>query len=177
MSGLMGFIKRNAVTLVLFALVLGFVLYRRVPAYLENKRAMEQPPAQFQATSLTGTSYSLESLKGKFVVLSFWATWCMPCRAEIPILNSIYEELHDDGLVILGITAEENAVVQDFLADRPVSYPVILDEYGSITNRYSVQAYPTLVLIDKNGKVVDRAMGLDPLIKWKIRKRVTGSYL
>ncbi len=172
----MGFIKRNAVTLVLFAFVLGIVAYRKIPTYMENRRAMEEPPARFQVQSIDGESYSLESLEGKFVVLSFWATWCMPCRAEIPILNSIYEELHDDGLVVLGITAEENAVVQDFLSERPISYPVVLDEYGSLSNRYSIQAYPTLVMIDPEGNLVDRTTGLDPLLKWKIRKHVTGSY-
>ena len=110
------------------------------------------------------------------VLFCFWATWCMPCRAEIPILNSIYDELHDEGLVILGITAEEEAVVQGFLKDRPISYPVVIDDLGRITNRYGIQAYPTLVMIDRDGNMVDRATGLDVLLKWKIRNRVTGSF-
>lgn len=176
MQGLIDFLKRNAVTLVLFGAVLGFVAYQKVPVYMANKKALERPPAAFQANSLEGQSFSLESLRGKFVVISFWATWCMPCRAEIPILNSIYDELHDEGLVILGITAEEEAVVQGFLKDRPISYPVVIDDLGRITNRYGIQAYPTLVMIDRDGNMVDRATGLDVLLKWKIRNRVTGNF-
>lgn len=176
MQSLYGFLKRNAVTLVLFGAVLAFVAYQKIPLYMANKAAMEKPPAEFQASSIDGESFNLEDLRGKFVVLSFWATWCMPCRAEIPILNSVFEELHDEGLVILGITAEEQSVVQDFLKDRAVSYPVIIDEYGSITNRYGVRAFPTLVMIDRDGRIVDRATGLDFLLKWKLRNRVTGNY-
>lgn len=171
------FFKRNAITITVFTFLLGFVAYQKLPVYLANQRALEKPPASFEARSLSGQKFRLEDLKGKFVVLSFWATWCMPCRAEIPILNSVFDELHDEGLVILGITAEEEAVVQEFLKDRPVSYPVILDEMGTITHRYRIQAFPTLVFIDREGNLVDRSSGLDFLLKWKIRNRVTGSYL
>ena len=176
MNGAMAFIKRNAVTLLLFLSLAGFVAYQRIPMYLHNRSAMEKPPAMLDGRSLEGQQYTLGSLQGKVVVISFWATWCMPCRAEIPMLNSIYEELHDQGLVILGITAEPASVVQDFLKDRPISYPVVIDQGAAITNRYKVQAFPTLVVIDREGKIVDRATGLDFFVKWKLRHRVTGSY-
>ncbi|MCB1170638.1 MAG: TlpA family protein disulfide reductase [Leptospiraceae bacterium] len=177
MRGFLEFMKRNAVTVTLFAVVLGYVAYQRIPQYFANQAALEKPPVPFEATSLDGQKYSLESLKGKFVVISFWATWCMPCRAEIPILNSVFEELHGEGLVILGITAEQKSVVQEFLKDTHIQYPVIVDDYGRITSRYGVQAFPTLVMIDRQGNLVDRGAGLDFFIKWKIRNRVTGSYL
>ncbi|MCB1140481.1 MAG: TlpA family protein disulfide reductase [Leptospiraceae bacterium] len=177
MRGFLDFIKRNAVTMTLVAVALGYVAYQRIPQYFANQAALERPPAAFEAASLDGGQYTLDSLKGKFVVISFWATWCMPCRAEIPMLNSVFEELHGEGLVILGITAEEKSVVQEFLKDTTVQYPVIIDEYGRITSRYGVQAFPTLIMIDRQGNLVDRGSGLDFFIKWKIRKQVTGSYL
>ncbi|MFO0792737.1 MAG: TlpA disulfide reductase family protein [Candidatus Brocadiaceae bacterium] len=102
----------------------------------------------------------LESNKGKVVILDLWATWCPPCRKEIPGFINLYKKYKDKGLDIIGIAFDENGseVVPPFMKKMGVNYPIYLDG-GDIAHAYDLQAYPTTIIYGKDGKVANKHMG------------------
>ena len=102
---------------------------------------------------LEGKELSLSDLRGQLVVLNFWVTWCPPCRTEIPALEQVWQERGDDVMVI-GVNVQENpAVVEAFVADYGMSYPVVLDPEGEAARLYRVRAFPTTYFIDRQGRI------------------------
>jgi thiol-disulfide isomerase/thioredoxin len=114
----------------------------------------------FDIKALDGKSYSLAKLKGKPVLLDFWATWCGPCRKSMPAVEKMYQDFKEQGLVVLAVDAgEERAVVEEFLKKTPMPYPVALSGESSITESYHVGAFPTFVMIGRDGKIVAHEIG------------------
>jgi thiol-disulfide isomerase/thioredoxin len=114
----------------------------------------------FDVKALNGTPYSLSSLKGKPILLDFWASWCGPCKQAIPALENLNRDYKDLGLVILGIdVGEDRGTVETFLKTTPASYPIVLGIDSDIQSQYQVSVYPTYVLIDSAGKIVAHQMG------------------
>ena len=88
------------------------------------------------------------------VMVDFWATWCGPCRKDLPALEKIYSEFRDRGLVMLGMNVgEDREAVSKFLAANKLSYPIVLAGQMEMLESYSVTAFPTVVLIDREGKI------------------------
>lgn len=113
-----------------------------------------QAAADFKLTSIDGKAFTLESLKGKFVLLDFWATWCGPCRRDLPDAEKLHQEFHQKGLVVLGIDDGESAeTVSQFLVSSKLSFPILLGDNLTAAS-YGVSALPTVVLIDADGKIV-----------------------
>ncbi|MGC4044089.1 MAG: TlpA disulfide reductase family protein [Armatimonas sp.] len=105
---------------------------------------------------------TLSDLKGKVVLLNFWATWCNPCRQEMPEIVKLQEKYKDRGLVVVGVAADETPEpVIAFLKKNPLPYTNIYIT-GDIAKVYGVGAFPTSVLIDKNGQIVFDIDGYDP---------------
>jgi len=116
----------------------------------------------FRGVSLDGKVYSSSELKGKTVLLDFWATWCGPCKASMPITEKLHEDYKSKGLVILGIDVGENRdVVEKFMATSPFGYPVIMGDEAGLTSAYSVNLFPTFVLINADGKVASHQFGFN----------------
>ena len=106
----------------------------------------------FQLQDLDGNTVSLSDLRGSPVMLNFWATWCGPCREEMPYLQQIYDEWQDQGLVILTINLRESqTTVRQFMEDLGLTFPALLDTNGAVTERYNVIAIPTTFFINKYG--------------------------
>jgi thiol-disulfide isomerase/thioredoxin len=165
----MDYIKENLSTIIIFGILVAFLLYQRIPIFLNNTKLEKIPLKQdLKFVSLSGKEYYLYELKDKTVLLNFWATWCLPCRIEMPILESIYQELHQNGLEILGISNEDKETITRFLKDKNITYPIILDENFQLTNYFNIQGYPTIILI-KNNQIIDISTGLNFFLKWKIR--------
>ena len=108
-----------------------------------------------------GVIHSLENYKGKVIFLNFWATWCPPCKKEMPDIESIYKEYGENkkDVVILGVNSEKENGVKKFLKDRGYTFPTVIDENSEVMRKYFIQAFPTSFVIDKEGNVYGYVMG------------------
>lgn len=114
----------------------------------------------FTLQTLDGTRASLSDYRGQVVLVNFWATWCPPCRAEIPALEAAYKTHRDDGLVILGVSVEDPPeLIELFLEDFDITYPILLDRNGAVYRAYRAPGLPTTVLVDRDGIIQVRHIG------------------
>ncbi|MCA9584694.1 MAG: TlpA family protein disulfide reductase [Myxococcales bacterium] len=101
------------------------------------------------------SAIALASLKGHPVLLDFWATWCGPCQAEAPIVNSVAQRFAEKGLVVIGVnTSDEPGLAEPFALKKGLVFPIVFDRGNAVARAYRVDNLPTLVLISKTGKVV-----------------------
>ncbi len=108
----------------------------------------------FTLKSNSGDNLKLSEYEGEVVMINFWATWCGPCRQEMPALEQLYQKYKDLGFVILGVNIDEDSSkTKDFLAKRPVNFPVLYDTKKQVSDLYNVVAMPTTYLIDRDGKL------------------------
>ncbi|HEX7118980.1 MAG TPA: TlpA disulfide reductase family protein [Longimicrobiales bacterium] len=124
--------------------------------------AIGSPAPEYAAPTLDGDSISLASLHGEAVLLNVWATWCPPCRKEMPDLQALHEEFRDDGLRVVGISidaAGADDLVRDFIDDYGITYPIVRDPGERITSLFPAQGVPITVLIDAGGTVAWRHLG------------------
>jgi len=113
----------------------------------------EIPPA-FSLPSGDGKEISLKDYSGKIIMVDFWASWCPPCRKELPILQKIYDEYSEKDVVLIGINCDEDMRTgQGFVKDNNISFPMGYDTEGIVNQKYRVTAFPTLFIIGKSGKV------------------------
>ncbi len=115
---------------------------------------------RFQLTGLDGRVVSLSDLRGRPVMLNFWATWCGPCHSEMPFLQQAYNRWQDKGLVLLTVNLRESAAAaRQFIQDGNYSFPVLLDASGDMSGRYSIAAIPSTFFIAENGAIIDKRVG------------------
>lgn len=130
----------------------------------------QQPPRVLSAGSIApdftlenmrGEQVSLSQLRGKVVIVNFWATWCPPCKAEMPSMEALHQTFKDDDLVLLAINVEKEGrkAVARFLQESPYSFPILLDTDSSVQNLYGVFQYPESFIIDRNGVIVKKVIG------------------
>jgi len=112
------------------------------------------PSPDFTLPSLSGSNVRLSELKGEVILLNFWASWCAPCRLEMPLLNKLHNKYKAIGFTVLGVNVEEStSSAQDFLKENKVSFPILWDTKNSVSKQYNVQAMPTTVMIDRDGLI------------------------
>ncbi|GAC1331122.1 MAG: hypothetical protein NVSMB17_08970 [Candidatus Dormibacteria bacterium] len=130
----------------------------------------------FRLTGLDGRVHSLSEYRGHVVLINFWATWCVPCRAEIAELESTYRKRHADGVVFLGVDWKEGRdTVEPFAVDRQVTYPVLLDSEGGAYSAYQVIALPQTFVIDRQGRLVVSRSGLATREKFEQELKAAGA--
>ncbi|MEI8342413.1 MAG: TlpA disulfide reductase family protein [Verrucomicrobiota bacterium] len=123
-------------------------------------RAQEKPsqPVDIKFTSIDGRAVDLAKLTGKVVLIDFWATWCPPCRAEVPHVVEAYKKLHDKGFEIIGISLDQNKeAVVEFVKKNDMTWPQYFDGKGwdnAISKKNGIDSIPAMWLIDKQGKLV-----------------------
>ncbi|MEQ1802098.1 MAG: TlpA disulfide reductase family protein [Gammaproteobacteria bacterium] len=121
------------------------------------------PAAGFSLKSRAGEAVSLGGLKGQVVLINFWATWCGPCRKEMPLLEQIQKKYAPLGFTMLGVNVEEDTRLMDtFLKDVPVSFPILLDPANGVSKLYNVSAMPSTVIVDRKGNVRFIHQGFKP---------------
>ena len=133
----------------------------------------EVAASDFTLESLDGRSVSLASYKGSLVFLSFWATWCGPCKQELPSAQALYEKLKAKGFLIVAVDVmEENKTVNAFVKANHMTFPVLLDADGKVGGEYDARSIPTNYLVDRKGKILARIVGYDGT-PWDSPERIT----
>jgi len=131
---------------------LAAILLLALPAWAGAAGDVQAPG--FTLQSVDGKTVTLGQFKGDVVMINFWASWCGPCRQEMPLLDDIYKQYKDMGFVLLGINVEPDASnANGWLKKTPVSYPILYDPKSAVSQLYQVQAMPTTVIIDRQGIV------------------------
>ncbi|MGA8869124.1 MAG: TlpA disulfide reductase family protein [Candidatus Sulfotelmatobacter sp.] len=116
--------------------------------------------ADFTLTDLQGKNWNLKDLKGKVVLVNFWATWCPPCRKEMPDLESLYLRFKDQGFVVLAISDEDAPTVNPFIAARTITYPVLLDPGRKVNGEFQIEGIPKSFVYDRAGKLVAQSIDM-----------------
>jgi len=161
-------VKRNPLALVVVAVVIALMLYvgfrlaRRTGASSGHALAMSSPAPDFALESLDGKTMHLSDFRGKAVLLNFWATWCAPCKIEMPWFVELQEQYGAQGLQVVGIAMDDASKedISKFAKEMHVNYPVLIgkeavgDAYGG------VQFLPETFFIGRDGKLVDKVFGL-----------------
>ena len=122
----------------------------------------EEPAPAFEAPSLKGETVSLEEMEGNVVLLNIWATWCPPCRDEMPDLQQIHEEHYDDGLRVVGVSIDgggSDESVRRFLDDLGIDFLILRDPRDRVSQDFAVRGVPASFLIDREGMIRWRHMG------------------
>lgn len=118
-------------------------------------------PPELSITRIAGTdAVTLAGLAGRVAILDFWATWCGPCRAIMPLLDTMYQRYRGEGLSVVGTSPEAESIIRAHLSQNPVHYTVARDTGGTI-RAYGVRGIPTLVVVDRAGKVREVMVGVD----------------
>jgi cytochrome c biogenesis protein CcmG/thiol:disulfide interchange protein DsbE len=114
----------------------------------------------FRLESLDGRQVSLADYAGQVVLLNFWATWCPPCKEEIPAIEKAYQAHRDDGFVVLGINdGEASEVIRAFADELGITYPVLIDKRGDVAAQYRRRGLPLTVIVDRDGVIQVRHEG------------------
>jgi peroxiredoxin len=123
-----------------------------------DDRKREHP--EFTLKDLSGKTWTFAELRGKVVLVNFWATWCPPCRKEMPDLETLYGRFGSKGLVVLGISDEEAAKVGPFVRERKISFPVLLDPGRKVNEEFVVEGIPKSFVYDREGKLVAQSIDM-----------------
>ena len=125
-----------------------------------NPNIVKIKAIDFKLRDLHGNELSLSDLKGKKVFINFWATWCPPCKAEMPEIEKIYQETKNSDLVIVSVEiGEPLGTVKPFIDNNKYNFKVLLDSDQSVATKYGISAIPTSYFIDKNGYIVSKNVG------------------
>jgi peroxiredoxin len=149
-------------------LVLAFFLARRQGYFLDSpsvepgsRSERDVVAPEFVLPALDGPPVRLSDHRGKVVLLNFWATWCPPCRAEMPSMEKLYQGYRDRGLTILAISSEVSGrtVVEPFVRERGLTFPILLNPEGDVFAQYGVRGLPTSFVLDRQGRIVSAEIG------------------
>jgi len=140
-----------------------------------NANAEIKPAAapDFTLKSSTGENLRLSEFRGEVVMINFWASWCGPCRQEMPLLDELYNEYQPLGFTILGVNVEQDSSqAKKMLHDIPVKFPVLFDSESEVSKLYKVVAMPSTVLVDRDGNVRYLHKGYQPGLEQDYQQQV-----
>ncbi len=155
----------------LYVELAGLVRYEHVQASLDTPQFLaaiakleaddaKRQRVDFTLIDLQGKAWRWQDLRGKVVLVNFWATWCPPCRKEMPDLESLYLKFREKGFVVLAISDEETAKVSPFIAERSITYPVLLDPGRKVNEQFRIEGIPKSFVYDRSGKLVAQSIDM-----------------
>lgn len=158
----MPLIRKSAVFLIIglaFGAFLGAMVIFNTASSNKGPR-VGQPLDNFNLSQLGGSSLQLAGLKGKAIIINFWATWCVPCQEEMPLLEK-YSRKYSDNLTVIGVNSQEQiGVVRDFVTKFGITFPIGLDANGDLTRSYLINGFPTTFFVDKDGILRNMHIGV-----------------
>jgi peroxiredoxin len=163
----------------LLVLGLGWIWLSAIPENAATSGKIPAPQVNFLAPDFTtktinGETVKLSDLRGKIVLVNIWASWCPPCRAEMPAIEHTYQEYKDKGFVVLAVDStvqDTRANAQAFVDENKLSFPILMDETGEITRLYHVQSLPTSFFIGPDGVIREVVVG-GPMAQALLSSRV-----
>jgi cytochrome c biogenesis protein CcmG/thiol:disulfide interchange protein DsbE len=142
------------------AIAAGILVLFAMPSYRQGEASIAGKPAQDFPITLSGKPERLSDLKGKVVVLNFWATWCPPCVEETPALNRLQKYIDSRNGMVLGVSVDEDgAAYEKFLKDQTVVFPTYRDATKKSATDYGTSMYPETYVIDRRGKIARKFVG------------------
>ena len=118
------------------------------------------PAADFSLPDMDGEQHKLSDFRGKTVIVNFWATWCPPCRAELPSMNRAWAKIKDDNVVMIAINVgEDEDTIFSFMGDYPIDFLMLMDQNSQVTESWPVKGLPTTYVIDPKGRLYYRVIG------------------
>jgi peroxiredoxin len=153
-------IARRPLRYVLFAAALALL-----PATVQAAQGLTAVPARplapaFELRDPEGNIHRMSDYRGRVAIVNFWATWCPPCRAEMPSMQRAWEQIEAEGILMIGINVGEDLeTVNGFTEEYPVTFPLLLDEDAKVTGEWPVRGMPTTFVVDSGGRIVYRAIG------------------
>ncbi len=160
-------IRTSLLTLALVLATAGSV------ATFEPSSLVGAKASEFAMRDMAGSYVSITAMRGKVIVLNFWATWCPPCKVEMPGLEQLYHDYRAGGLEVIGLSTDSSeAGIREFLSKTPVNFPILHDRSGRVTKLYGVNSLPTTFLIDRSGTVVELFIGEQDWTSPHMRDRI-----
>jgi peroxiredoxin len=161
-------VKRDPVILIVVAMVVSIMLVFGIQKARHNStgsssgKLLNQPAPDFALTSLDGKTLKLSDYRGKAVLLNFWATWCEPCKIEMPWFVDLQKKYGPQGLQVLGVAMDDAPAkdISDFAQKMSVNYPIVIGKEEVGTQYGGVQYLPSTFYISRDGKIIDRVFGL-----------------
>ena len=171
----------------IFVLLLGVVWIGITAVYIDEPTNGYIPAPQegflapdFSLESTNGDNYLLSDFRGQAVLINFWASWCPPCRTEMPAMQRVYETHKDQDFVIFAVNAthqDSPTKATEFASAKGLTFPILLDSDGLVTRQYLVRSFPTSIFIDKNGLVHEVVIGgpmAEALLKTRVQTLIEG---
>ncbi|MDI6728480.1 MAG: TlpA disulfide reductase family protein [Thermodesulfovibrionales bacterium] len=152
--------KRNIIWVIVI-LAVGIYLFPTIKnrvAFAGNKPALNEMAPEFSLKDLNGKNVRLSDFKGKVVLVNFWASWCPPCKMEIPGFQKIYTAYKDKGFTIIGISTDD--VSPSFIKDMGMTYPVVMADDKVIRDYGNISGIPTSFLVGRDGRIIKKVMGM-----------------
>ena len=170
----------NSLILIWVVIGIGWIVLSRMPqGEDETEKSTQALPQKgylapaLEGVTLSGSPVRLEDLKGKVVLVNFWATWCPPCRLEMPAMQALYTRYHDQGFAILAVNLQEqDDQMSAFVDEMGLTFPVVIDRAGDLSSAYRVTSLPTTFIVDREGIIRDRIVG-GPLAEALIESKIT----
>jgi len=142
-------LKRNfLMTLTVFIIIISFFIFT----------GCKSTSGDFTLMDLDGNEISLSDFNGKVLILNFWATWCPPCREEIPDFVEVYNEYESEDVQFIGVSNEDISTLRSFVEDYNISYPILIDD-ENIMGKWGISAIPTTFVFDKDGQIISKSVG------------------
>jgi DsbE subfamily thiol:disulfide oxidoreductase len=170
----------HSLILIWIVIGIGWIVLSRLPQGEDETSSIEQALPQegylapsLQGDTLSGDPVNLDAVQGKVVLINFWATWCPPCRLEMPAMQTLYDRYHDQGFEILAVNLQEqDSQMSAFVDEMGLTFPVIVDRTGDLSSAYRVTSLPTTFIVDREGVIRDRIVG-GPLAEALLESKIT----
>jgi peroxiredoxin len=159
--------KKLITSLLVPLLLLVWIWMFRVPPSSQPTSSIQAPVTnflapEFELETISGEEINLSELQGQPVIINFWASWCPPCRAEMPAFQAAWQEYEDDHLVIIAINAthqDSRADVEEFIKINQLTFPILLDSNGAVSATYQIHSLPTTYFINREGIITNKLIG------------------
>jgi peroxiredoxin len=167
------------ITVLILAIGAVWIWFSALPPEKMTTGGIPAPQKGFQApnfelSTIEGEQVLLSDLRGQAILLNFWATWCPPCRSEMPAMQQVYRDFEQDGFVVLAVNnlqQDNRDSVETFVLEENLTFPVLLDNSGFVSTRYQVNSMPTSFFIDPVGIIREVVIG-GPMSEALLRTRV-----